>query len=86
MNIENVLIKDHFDGVDHSATFSVLKTLLKCKSLEEVSAVTLDCASTMEFGKRDEDSMIKDSKFMSLNQRWFTKKESRFERRNRDRD
>ena len=61
--------EDHFTGVNHSATFSALNTLLNCKLLAEVSAATLDRASTMEFGKRDNGSMIPDRKLMSLNQR-----------------
>ena len=67
MEIENVLRADHFSSVDHSATFSALKTLLNCKSLAEVSAETLDGASTMEFGKTDKGSISTDSKFMPLN-------------------
>ena len=78
MEIEFFLREDHFAGIDHSATFSALKTWLSCKHFQKVSASTLDGASTMDFGEREEGSISTDNKFMSLDQRWFSKKESKY--------
>ena len=87
VDIENNFRSDHFSGVDHITNFSTLKALLNCKSLLEVSVVTLDSASNLEFGKRDAGSTSIESKLMSLNQRYFFKQRiKRFERKQRNVD
>ena len=71
------LTQDQFININHNETFKALKDLLNSKSFGDMNRIILNGANSLEFGRRDKGATTKDSKFMSLNQRWFSKAEKK---------